>query len=1062
MESDDSVFDDEITDTAIECLLKTNDKLRGRVQHDLEGNVAPLGEDANIQNLKKKSLPQHTHHFIDYSALKTYIYPTNFEIRDYQYNIVQRSFYDNLLVALPTGLGKTFIASTVMLNFSRWFPRSKIIFMAPTKPLVAQQIKACCEITGISSSKVAILLDKTRKNREEIWESKSVFFTTPQVVENDLASGAVDPMSIALVVIDEAHRSKGNYAYSNVVKFILRFNTSFRVLALTATPASDVEGVQEVIDNLLISKVEVRTENSIDIIKHLKHKKVTRVNVEPSDKIKEYVELLCAAIVPILKIANERKIYDLKDALKINAFQCMEASQKIIKNPTIPEGLKWSNYFILQLLGVVGQCFRRLNIYGSKSFYNYFKEKYVEFTTKYENKKSTNKLNAQFYYSEPIKKLLVLAEKDSQELNSWGHPKTGLLINELQSFFLNSQQIDSRVIIFTEFRDSALEIVSAIESIGGPLKPHIFIGQAKEKDKFDESKYLKKKKKSKAASNEKKHNDKLRSTVRTSSEDAQAKGMNQKLQKEIIKKFKNGIFNVLVATSIGEEGLDIGEVDMVVCYDSTSSPIKNVQRMGRTGRKRDGKVLLLFSSNEESKFDKAMGGYEYIQQHIMNGNLISLHERNRIVPKNITPVVDMRFIDIPDENVEIRSVDDTDEIIKITASYMTQGKPRQTTKAKKREKKFFMPKGVETGFRSVSAMIKECSENQLKKVYEEDDDDILSHIVNCVSGDEDDDISKTHSDLAPQLKQDTDLRASKTLNNKQRTSVERDDSSSQSNKFKGANSYICETTPPKSKEASLPLEVKNAIENSGYCSRYMTPEKLSQQASDVEEDIKCSYTESKVVPSLNSPKEYDVTHNRHGATLGTRKRPIKQETKQLKVLKVESIYNSEVDPLPKSDFDNSKSPEMLEDDNVFNDGLDEELSRAVLSKTSRISNADRFLNLDDILFEPSNDPRSGFLNDEQLMELYSCYFATLDPTEKVEFYDPLEIKDKKATINYKGRLAFGKVAESLIKTAKFMCSVSNNEAMKLTDMYSKINRSNKKVIPLGEIVVPDATIDNNI
>lgn len=71
-------------------------------------------------------------------------------------------------------------------------------------------------------------------------------------------------------------------------------------------------------------------------------------------------------------------------------------------------------------------------------------------------------------------------------------------------------------------------------------------------------------------------NDKLeRSARRTgSSEEAQISGMNQKMQKEVIHNFKKGEYNVLVCTSIGEEGLDIGEVDLIICYDTTSSPIK--------------------------------------------------------------------------------------------------------------------------------------------------------------------------------------------------------------------------------------------------------------------------------------------------------------------------------------------------------------------------------------------------------------------------------------------------------------------------------------------------------
>jgi ERCC4-related helicase len=64
-------------------------------------------------------------------------------------------------------------------------------------------------------------------------------------------------------------------------------------------------------------------------------------------------------------------------------------------------------------------------------------------------------------------------------------------------------------------------------------------------------------------------------------------------------KFKRGELNVLVATCIAEEGLDIGEVDLIICYDSGFSPIRMIQRMGRTGRKRDGKIIILLSEGKE-------------------------------------------------------------------------------------------------------------------------------------------------------------------------------------------------------------------------------------------------------------------------------------------------------------------------------------------------------------------------------------------------------------------------------------------------------------------------------
>jgi ERCC4-related helicase len=80
-----------------------------------------------------------------------------------------------------------------------------------------------------------------------------------------------------------------------------------------------------------------------------------------------------------------------------------------------------------------------------------------------------------------------------------------------------------------------------------------------------------------------------------------AKGMTQREQKQLVRDFFNGLFNVLVATCIAEEGLDIGEVDLIVNYDTHKSPIRMVQRMGRTARKRSGVVKTLLSSAEQDK-----------------------------------------------------------------------------------------------------------------------------------------------------------------------------------------------------------------------------------------------------------------------------------------------------------------------------------------------------------------------------------------------------------------------------------------------------------------------------
>lgn len=199
-----------------------------------------LNKRYNFVATQKEEPP--THHKLDPEAMKTWVYPTNLgTARDYQFNIVARGLYHNLLVALPTGLGKTFIAATIMLNWYRWTTEAQIVFVAPTKPLVAQQVEACFNIVGIPRSQTTMLTGGVATGlRAEEWKSKRVFFMTPQTLLNDLKSGIADPKKIVLLVVDEAHKATGSYAYVEVVSLMRRFNPSYRVLALTATPGSDV------------------------------------------------------------------------------------------------------------------------------------------------------------------------------------------------------------------------------------------------------------------------------------------------------------------------------------------------------------------------------------------------------------------------------------------------------------------------------------------------------------------------------------------------------------------------------------------------------------------------------------------------------------------------------------------------------------------------------------------------------------------------------------------------------------------------------------------------------
>lgn len=141
-----------------------------------------------------------------------WIYPINtlFPERTYQLQMSYTSIMSNTLVSLPTGLGKTLVAAVVMYNYYRWFPQGKVVFIAPTRPLVSQQILACYKIMGIPEVHTAEISGRSKPDsRVAMWTNKRCFFATPQTLVKDIQENRCNPRNIVCVVMDEAHRATG-------------------------------------------------------------------------------------------------------------------------------------------------------------------------------------------------------------------------------------------------------------------------------------------------------------------------------------------------------------------------------------------------------------------------------------------------------------------------------------------------------------------------------------------------------------------------------------------------------------------------------------------------------------------------------------------------------------------------------------------------------------------------------------------------------------------------------------------------------------------------------------
>ncbi|CCJ28178.1 unnamed protein product [Pneumocystis jirovecii] len=610
---------------------KGHEKSSILVQTTLFGDIIPEKQN-NLMIKTIEEIP--THHEIDRALIKTWIYPTNVSERDYQFNIVQKALYQNVLVSLPTGLGKTFIAAVLMLNYYRWFPKSKIIFVAPTKPLVSQQIQACYNICGIPLKDTIELSGNTKPIlRSAAWNEKRVFFMTPQALQNDLESGICDKKSIVCLVIDEAHRATGNYAYCNVVRMIRSENKSFRILALTATPGTDIDSVQEVVNSLCIAQIELRTEDSIDIRGYIHNRTVETILIPLSQELIILRDLYGDIIKPFLQKLNTANACHIQDPSDLTTFALMQAQKSFMKTPSMinaPSNKKGEFYGLFSFLSSLAYPMSLLICHGINPFYAKIKE--------LTDNKSLGKYKSFLRNDERIKQIVSLIEDMKSKPSFIGHPKLDKLRSLILNHFANTdtKNEETRAMIFVEYRSSAEDIIKSLKEHYPLIRAQLFIGQSSNKSSL---------------------------------------GMSQKEQISIVEKFKSGSFNTLVATSIGEEGLDIGEVDLIICYDSTSSSTRLLQRMGRTGRKRQGHIYILLSTGrEERSYFRAKESYKIIQKAIANGNLLELQEKMspRIIPNLENPECQKQEIVIPEKNIS------TNLTHKYTKQYETKHQKRKT------------------------------------------------------------------------------------------------------------------------------------------------------------------------------------------------------------------------------------------------------------------------------------------------------------------------------------------------------------------------------------------------
>ena len=521
--------------------------------------------------------------------------------RDYQKNIVINCINKNSLVVLPTGLGKTIIGILLISNCLKKYPKAKIIILAPTRPLVSQHKASCEKFLDINLEEITLFTGKIPPDKRILlFQSSRIIISTPQVIKNDLIRGRYDLTQVSLIIFDEAHKTRGNYAYNFISREYLNTCTDPLILGLTASPGKDYERIQQICDNLYIENIIFKSYQDYDVKDYIFDIDTFINLIDLPIELRELSAIWNNLFEKYLRffiknslIAPNKPYYSKLDFLGISRDLTLSLHHEkgdefalsrdeyleclYYKSPKIIDIVKEKQ---LDIPSVYSYCSSCISILHAKDLLetqdiSLFKS----FLDRIKHRASNDIISAKrIVNSEHFNYINSVIENKAQECLS--HPKIKQIIliikEEIEEF--NNEKI----LIFTQYREMAEFLKNTlINEFNGRLKIEKFIGQTTKRDD---------------------------------------NGFPQRLQIEILKEFREGKINILIATSVAEEGLDIPNVDAIIFFEPVPSEIRLIQRRGRTGRYAPGRCYILVT---EETVDVPFHIVARRKENLMNSILIN-------------------------------------------------------------------------------------------------------------------------------------------------------------------------------------------------------------------------------------------------------------------------------------------------------------------------------------------------------------------------------------------------------------------------------------------------------
>ena len=463
--------------------------------------------------------------------------------REYQQKIFESCILKNCLVVLPTGLGKTLIALMLTIYRMCEHPGEKVVFMAPTRPLAEQHLIYFKKYLPELFADMQLFTGKVKaEKRKEIWDTSDIIFSTPQCIANDLKHNLYNLNDVCLLIEDEAHRCIRNYSYTFVAQKYRAQATHQRILGLTASPGSEASKIKDICKTLSIEDVELRVRDSEDVKPYLQELEFQKILVSLPPEFQEIRHILN-------KLFNEY-VSDLKKRRLLwempSKSSLLRLQQKL--GASLSKGSRnWNNMHGVSSCAQAIKIQHALELLETQTLSIF--QKYLDSLQEQASKKKSKgvvRLVAKPEFDFVFNKTGELVEKGLE------HPKVKELVTLIEQEKLENKKL--KIIVFTQFRETAKTLCKNLNELSD-IKAKVFVGQSKPEEG----------------------------------------GLTQKEQKRIIAEFSSGEFNILCATSIAEEGLDIPEVNAVIFYEPIPSGIRAIQRAGRTARLMKGKLIILIT-----------------------------------------------------------------------------------------------------------------------------------------------------------------------------------------------------------------------------------------------------------------------------------------------------------------------------------------------------------------------------------------------------------------------------------------------------------------------------------